>query len=234
MLSRGNTKLGSQIYNFSIPAGRTCPGKTPHCATHCYAMRNRYHSPSVKDRHALNYKRIRRQDFVRRMVDEIQQGKIKLVRIHCAGDFDRAAYVRKWIAIAAQCQSTRFFAYTRSWRDPAILSELKRFAALSNVQLFLSEDRDTGPPPKVAGTLRAFMVIDDLDERLVPANADLVFRDIGKMDTRVIKQMNGVQVCPYENGVDYSTPMTCFKCGLCWRADLARVLRSKSRKIRRR
>ena len=150
-----------------------------------------------------------------------------VVRLHCAGDFRSAVYVRKWQEIIRRSPNVRFFAYTRSWRDKKILPELVKLAKLPNLQLWLSEDRDTGKPPKIPGTLTAFMVIDDVDETLIPGNADLVFRDVLPSDKRILKTMNDVQVCPYENGVEYSTPMTCSKCGLCWRKNLTDRLRSK-------
>jgi hypothetical protein len=142
-----------------------------------------------------------------------------------AGDFMNLAYIEKWRQIVAASKRTRFYAYTRSWRDPALLPALRALAKLPNMQLWLSEDRETGPAPKV-GIPIAFMVIDDFDETHVPARASLVFREVGKTDIRVIKKMNGVQVCPYENGIDYTPAMTCARCGICWKKELANRLRS--------
>ena len=50
------------------------------------------------------------------MIAEVHRRWAGCVRIHVSGDFNSAEYVRKWVAIARACPTTRFYAYTRSWR----------------------------------------------------------------------------------------------------------------------
>src|SRR5262245_34717369 len=115
-LTLGNGKLGDGIYVFSLPALTTCPGATPVCQRHCYALRGRvllqrrrYHANLAATRHAA---------FVPAMCREIHRRFVGCVRVHVSGDFYSAAYVRAWTDIARACPQTKFFAYTRSWRVP--------------------------------------------------------------------------------------------------------------------
>jgi hypothetical protein len=110
----------------------------------------------------------------------------------------------------------KFYAYTRSWRKASLLKNLIVLSKLSNWQLWFSEDRETGPSPRIKTARRAFMVIDETDEKIVHKGADLVFRDEAHT---VVKKMNGVQVCPYETGIPYQVKMTCARCGICWKPE---------------
>lgn len=216
LLTTGNSKLGVLLYAFSIPAVLTCPGASGHCREHCYARKGRLRSGLIQDRYQANWRRSRKKRFVSDMVREIRRKFVRVLRVHVAGDMDSPEYVQKWQEIARRSPQTVFLCYTRSWRDPAILPELIKLARLPNWQLWFSEDRETGHAPTVPGIRRAYMCIDSLDERFVPSDVDLVFReDAG--DPRIVKKMEGVQVCPVEQGVAYATPMTCSRCGICWR-----------------
>ena len=116
----------------------------------------------------------------------------------------------------------RFFAYTRSWTQPALLPQLIELGELPNMQLWFSEDRETGRSPYVVGVRVAFMVTCKADEQFVPADADLVFRDIAhaRLYTHAVKRLNSVLVCPHEQGVKRGAlgkaPLTCSWCQLCW------------------
>lgn len=142
---KGNTKVGKGVHTFSMTAGPesvggTCPGASEWCAAHCYAMRlTRY--ASVRDRYAENADATRAGDM-----PEIP-AKARSYRIHVSGDFHSAEYVDAWIATATGRPDVQFYAYTRSWRVPAILARLEALRALPNVQLFASVDPSIADVP---------------------------------------------------------------------------------------
>lgn len=214
MLVKGNTKLGEGIYSFSIPAGSTCPGQSPTCARHCYAKSGNYVWSNVVASHSRNWEAARKRGFVARMVREIDRTRPRVVRIHAAGDFYSAGYCRKWAEIARACPEVTFYAYTRSWRLPAIRAELVQFARIPNVKLWYSCDRDTGVPTSKPKRVRlAWMQADETD---VPPRSDLVFR-VKRLRKNVVKRVGLTMVCPVENGVTVNTD--CGKCGVCWKPE---------------
>lgn len=212
-LSRGNSKLGDDgIWQWGLPAVVTCPGASAECVIACYALRHRYRFPSVQTRLEANM--VARRDlagWVGSVVAQIAMCRIKSVRIHTSGDFDSAAYVDAWRAIAKARPHTRFYAYSRSWAagDVAMRASLRAFARLRNVQLWLSFDRSMEAPPKWAGCKRAYMAVDDAD---IPArgSADMVFRVRRK--TKAVR-IGGIVVCPAER--ERAAKATCETCRLC-------------------
>lgn len=199
--------------SFGIPAGRTCPGKTLRCETACYALRGRYNTKTNKAIRQRKLAATKRKSFVARMVAEINQGKVSVVRIHDSGDFYDVSYIKKWIKIAKACPGVRFFTYTRSWRLPSLVPSLRDFSLLRNVRLWLSTDIETGPPVFVSKRCRvAYMQSEEGD--LPKFTADLAFR-VHKLRKKVVKRIgsNGILVCPPENGV---TNTTCIQCKMCW------------------
>lgn len=130
LLGTGNTKLvrtakefGVRIFNFSIPAGNdkltgkiTCPfaGK---CLKLCYAKKGFYNMPSVENALSLRNKATREEDFVERINNElakVKKDKQIYIRIHDSGDFYSPTYFQKWLTIAKNNPSVRFYAYTKS------------------------------------------------------------------------------------------------------------------------
>lgn len=215
MIGPGNSKLGKDIYSFSIPAGKTCPGATQHCLKNCYAMSGFFHMPSVQERYVRNHKLSRKDTFVNDVVWALRQKHVRTLRVHVSGDFYSREYIRDWYEIAKRSRAVTFFSYTRSWRVLELIPDLVKLGALPNWQMWFSEDRQTGRSPDVPGIRRAYMCIDQIDEYYVPEYADLVFRDdFGK---GVVKKLEGIQVCPVETGVKYASPMTCSRCGICWK-----------------
>src|SRR5215831_9037681 len=106
LLQQGNTKLGEGIYTFSLPAIATCPGSSPSCRKECYALKGRF---IFLHRAYRRYLAESQQDgFAARMIGEIRRRWAGCVRIHVSGDFYSAEYVRKWVAIAQACPTTRF------------------------------------------------------------------------------------------------------------------------------
>lgn len=173
--------------------------------------------PAIATRHRLNLISSLSPRFAASVAREIRRNFIRVVRIHVGGDFYSKRYIRNWIRIVRACPTVQFFAYTRSWRKPKLLPLLKLLGNLPNMQLWWSEDRDTGPSPLVPGIRIAYLVVTDEDEKLVPSHADLVFRDRLHVKRRGrMKQIEGIRVCPHELDVT-STSTTCTQCQLCIR-----------------
>ena len=122
-----NVRLGPLIHAFNIPAQpEVCVGASAFCEAVCYARRFLFQIQHT--RHQEHLERTRRQDFMSSMITEIRNQAVQVLRIHVSGDFYDESYVRSWIWIITKCPQTTFFAYTRSWRDPAILSALAELA----------------------------------------------------------------------------------------------------------
>lgn len=204
LLTDGNTKLGSGIGVWSIPPVKSCPGATALCKSKCYAER------FIKQ-YGINYgprfKLSKTDKFVERMVQEAQYRTF--VRIHVAGDFYSQEYIRKWASIAGRCPGTKFYAYTRSWRDPLLLPALRALKAMPNFKLLFSCDRETGAPEHLGPDV-AWMAMDDNDAP--PRPVKMVFRVKHKT---VMAKMGGSVVCPKENGI--KNEVTCGRCRLCFK-----------------
>lgn len=218
LLAAGNSKLGKAIFSFSIPAITTCPGKSGRCSRFCYAARGHFVFPANQSRQQSNLAMTQSPDFIRRMKRDLRKTGASVVRIHVAGDFYDADYIEKWRIIAKLSPRVTFFAYTRSWRVDALVAPLTSLAAVPNMRLWLSEDRETGPAIAMVNARRASLVIDDLDALLVSPSADLVFRDQKRATTETrVKQILGVRVCPHEQGADMRDRVTCASCRICFK-----------------
>lgn len=212
MFQKGNTKLGPGVWCWSVPAVKTCPGSTEACRSVCYATRGFFCMPTTQDLYTQNWRLSRKDSFIELAVKEIYEKGIRLLRVHVSGDFYDAEYVRRWRAIAKRCPQTHFYAYTRSWGDRQIQQALRTFAALGNVQLWYSFDRDMPVPPRTGDIKLAYMSSVDGDWPPAGSNPDLVFRV--KTETVVKRDpATDTLVCPVENGV---TKTTCTKCQLCF------------------
>lgn len=145
LLTRGNTKLGSRVWHFNLPAGESCPGASEWCARHCYAKRGNYRF--TRSKYAANMA-MPTGELGRQLDAELSALPARaVVRIHTSGDFHSAAYVAMWAALASQYPGMPFYAYTRSWRVPSLVPALDEFRALPNVTLWASTDDTTGPAP---------------------------------------------------------------------------------------
>lgn len=216
-LACSNRKLGKEIWNWSIPAIITCPGATAACKTACYAKRGHYTQPNVQRCYARNLSATKRPGFVANMQHIIATVRPAIMRVHCAGDFYSAAYIRDWIEIIRSAPDTRFYAYTRSWRVPELLPELRKLAQLPNIRLWFSIDKDSRKAPRPSRVGLAYMLSAEEDEETIPAKMNLVFR-VSRRSVK--KRLAGAVVCPPENGVTYKQPVTCTTCSLCWRKKL--------------
>lgn len=225
--SLGNTKLGVEISNWSLPAGHTCNGKTKVCAKECFGKKGHYHHPSVTQAHFNNWAATENDLFVPLAIENLTRMGTDLTRIHAVGDFYDAsedsegqptgrspdAYIQDWHAIVTAMPSMYFFAYTRQWRIPTLRKALIRLSRLDNFTLLLSCDKETGRPPKWKHSLWAYMSVSDDD---VPKYAvDIVFR-AGSRKVPMKHDKGGNLICPYEQGIQRKVKITCASCGICF------------------
>ena len=130
LLGTGNSKLvktakefGVRIFNFSIPAGNdkasgkiTCPF-AGSCLSLCYAKKGMYRFGNVERALSKRYEASKESNFVERInteLSKVKKDKQIYVRIHDSGDFYSPAYFAKWLEIAQNNPSVRFYAYTKS------------------------------------------------------------------------------------------------------------------------
>jgi hypothetical protein len=217
MLTPGNHKLGrSLIWGFGLPSGTpdACPGLSDACRADCYAVAVERYRPAAAARYRANRRAAERYDFARRVRAFLVLHRVRVVRVHTGGDFYSPEYARKWLEVMRRSPRVRFFFYTRSWRVSAIRTVIDQMAELDNCRVWFSADRDTGVPPAVPPRVRvAWLMTGPTD--LPPAGTDLVFR------VRRLRQhpapFPAPRVCPAEDGRPRATPVTCERCGLCWR-----------------
>lgn len=115
MLSKGNSKLAkSDIWTFSLQAVETCPGAL-HCIKDCFANnRGNFSFKKVKAKREVNYNLSKSVNFVKMINNEVNNPKIKIVRIHDSGDFYNREYLHKWLKICEDNPDVTFYAYTKS------------------------------------------------------------------------------------------------------------------------
>jgi hypothetical protein len=152
----------SQIYSFSLTAGKTCIGATykkNHKCTKCYAQKGSYSWTPVRtaqdartkwtvEAHTIgNISALHQWYEVMRTA--IHWATIKrnvpFFRIHDSGDFMNHLYVESWIQLATEFSSVQFWSPTSSYPEQAhenvqdflatLLPHLREFASLPNVAL---------------------------------------------------------------------------------------------------
>ena len=217
MLTQGNHKLGGRlIWSFSLPSGRsdTCVGMSDLCRRHCYARRLERIRPAMLARYEANHRLSLAPDFARRVRAFLVAHDVAVVRLHVGGDFHSRAYAGKWLRVMRRSPRVRFYFYTRAWRDGAIRTTLERMAALPNCRAWYLCDRETGVQSAVAPGVRlAWLSVTPDDEP--PASASLVFRTRG-LRRKEATHLGGVRVCPTEDGMPRTEPITCERCQSCW------------------
>jgi hypothetical protein len=213
-IGKGNEKLGRRVGTFSLPSVHTCHlGSTPTCRSLCYAdsPQSHFSMPATQRRYWTNLAFTRDHRFVPEMIGRIAGKKLVAFRWHVSGDLYSAGYAAKVLAVMSATPEAPAYIYTRAWRDAGVRAVLATMAALPHVQVWLSCDRDSGPPAAVPGTRRAYLQTLPGDEPGYPV--DLVFRDRPARRT-VAKRVAGALVCPVENGVSHS--VTCDRCRVCF------------------
>jgi hypothetical protein len=222
-ISKGNSK--TECFSFDLPAIETCPGKTMECSRDCYAAKLMRVYKNVDAKYRRNLKLVNSKEFASYMIREIPAHC--QFRIHVSGDFRNASYIHKWIKICRARPDVTFYAYTRSWRIPRIWLAIYELNALSNVNVNLSVDDETGAPHKNMKALRWCYLTktDNVPNWIRPA--DIVFRSNhlghkkrrknaiakGKTPPPLVKRLMGL-VCPLEQGQDVPN-FSCAKCRLC-------------------
>jgi len=136
LLKKGNSKLGKDVYTFSLPPIKTCT-PSEECKQFCYARKGFFRMKNVIQSLEKSYQASKKPDFTDKIITEIQNKQMGLVRIHVSGDFYTDTYVKKWILIASSCLETKFLAFTKR-QDLKI--EIEQLAALSNVTILESLD----------------------------------------------------------------------------------------------
>jgi len=188
---------------------------TPTCQTHCYAIRFAQYRTTAQAKYQRNLELSKLPDFAQRMRYFILNHEVKVVRIHTGGEFYSTRYIRQWQLIAAKLPNVLFYTYTRSWRTPSLKVEIDRLAELANVRVWYSCDRETCIPAEVPTRVRLCWLMTH-PEDMPPQPVDLVFR-IKRLRKQPLKSLQGVRICPDENGKQYARPPHCESCGLCWR-----------------
>lgn len=213
LFKKGNSKLGSKIWTFSIPAGDTCPYKTEACSKECYAAAGFFLMPNVKRSLEASYEATKANDFAAIAIAELKKIKAQVCRVHVAGDLYSIEYAKKWLKIFQGSPDCRFFIYTRSWRGKEFSKVLSDMAKCKNVKLWYSIDKDTGKPNKIPKNVRlAYMQVDPTD---IPSYSfDLTFRVDRLVQSSIAKKVGNATVCPPENGVTKN--INCMKCSICY------------------
>lgn len=132
VFGKGNAKLGSEIYTFSLPAGYSCPG-AKLCQSRadrhtgkiadgkdtlfrCFAASQEALYPAVRKSRWANFETLKKLD-TQEMINLITISlpkKARIVRIHVSGDFFSAQYFNAWYAVAEMHPHILFYAYTKS------------------------------------------------------------------------------------------------------------------------
>jgi len=231
ILSPGNTKTGDAA-SFDLPAADTCPSATELCKRLCYSIKLCQTRPGVSAKYARNLKFVWDAKFVSYMVRCIPRGTF---RIHVSGDFFHPDYVSRWIQIASRRPDVQFYCYTRSWREHDIWRQIRKLAALPNVTVNISCDKETGKPKKTCEPYRwCYLSTDDTAPKWL-RKGDLIFRSnhnarAGNHQWKrakaisngnnpdlvapLIHRIGQAPVCPFERGkklVDFS----CSQCKIC-------------------
>lgn len=183
----------------------TCPGATDECRSVCYAARPVAENGPVDQMWWLNS---RTEDVPTELPDGCT-----LLRLHISGDFTSERYIDGWTDLLSRNPHVTVWAYTRSWRVPALLPALERLRALPNVQLFASMDKSTEELPP-ATWRRAWI---DGDPRAGTPLRILSHTEAAEAFARFELEQteDGVKslICPEET----KAVKNCEECGFCFR-----------------
>jgi hypothetical protein len=143
LLIKGNSKMGTRVYLFNLPPHLTCKpskwclkGRDGKPA--CYARRNNFLLPNVKEAAKRRYQASKRKDFVEKMLEELEKVQPEFFRWHSSGDCYSKEYIEKIIEIVKNIPDTLFRTTTRR-RD--LKTPLRKLARLPN--MIVRESLDT-------------------------------------------------------------------------------------------
>jgi hypothetical protein len=127
----GNSKLGSHIAVFDLPAGFTCGGARDclafanrdtgkitdgkNTAFRCYAAMVEAIYPRVRKVRWNNFEVLKGKTYeqiVKILTANLPKNNV--IRIHSSGDFYSEVYFRAWLTIARNNPDTTFYAYTKT------------------------------------------------------------------------------------------------------------------------
>jgi hypothetical protein len=116
-LKKTSKELGLRVFNFGIPAYKSASGKltcpmADECVQFCYAKKGAYIWSNVKPAFEKRYQLSKTLEFIDSMNEEIARKRPDYVRVHDSGDYYSRSYLAKWITIANQNPSVRFYSYT--------------------------------------------------------------------------------------------------------------------------
>jgi len=112
-LSKGNSRM--KIPTFSIPAVKTCKGRTELCEKFCYARKAEKCWKQVLPSRERNFKETKKFSFVKNMTTKIINTTSKYIRIHESGDFYSQRYLNKWFRVCRGNPNKKFLAYTQMY-----------------------------------------------------------------------------------------------------------------------
>jgi hypothetical protein len=216
LLSTGTGKTGLSTHHFSIPAVRSCPGRSSVCESKCYARRGRFLHRNVQAKLRWAFEQSKRDDFVDRMCGELYRKGILACRWFVSGDVYSPAMALKMTEIVSRSEFCRFWLYSRSWRIPTIEPLLRAMAVLPNMVVHYSCDSETGMPDVVPDQVRVAWMSTEDDEVPSGEGIDLLFRTHKLRKERVPLHLLDV-TCPQE--VPGGKSVTCATCQWCIRKD---------------
>ena len=139
LLATGNSKLGNDIFSFSLPITGTCkPSKW--CSANCYAKKPLFQFQQALYKRNFNISKFS-YNFVDLMIREINKRKINKVRIHVSGDFYNARYIDSWASIIWYLSEVQFKVFTK--RIDLLKPITEAFNPLENVFVHFSIDDST-------------------------------------------------------------------------------------------
>jgi hypothetical protein len=142
----GNSKVG-EVLTFSLPSQITCPGMSVWCQKRCNINKLERLRPSCRKAYERNLLFAKNPKLFSEIVKLSLANDIPGIRIHVSGDFFCEEYIDSWVQICSAFPQTKFWAYTRSWTVPKLLTTLEKLRLISNVQLFGSTDPSMSLPP---------------------------------------------------------------------------------------
>lgn len=139
--TRGSiSKLGREVFHWSLPREISCPGATNWCLGHCYCRRGHIAMPSPQRSYHENFLWSKYTCFPLVLRRSLSQLPPCLLRIHCSGDFYSEEYYRAWHGALQSNPHVHACATTRWWRvEGSSWVDMLRFPG----ELFASTDPDS-------------------------------------------------------------------------------------------
>ena len=134
--------------SWSLPAWETCPGARDSkgdpvdACSMCYALTGAYNFPGTIAAREHNLADWKREGWIQAMAKAI--GKAKYFRWFDSGDVYSPALAVKIREVIQATPDCRHWLPTRSYKDPKILVELEKIAALENAAVRYSSDSRAG------------------------------------------------------------------------------------------